>query len=89
MKSKVLPYSQPWHLFGKLPWGTGDILSHSAEQQCLLCSWSLPMGDRTWGSMLKVQTGNALLPKRIKFRVITACPREIWSAEGNDKEESQ
>lgn len=47
------------------------------------------MGDRTRGSVLKVGTGNALLPKRIKFRAITACPREIWSAEGKDKEESQ
>lgn len=44
------------------------------------------MGDRTWGSTLKVGTGNALLPKWTKFRAITACPRETWSAGGSEEE---
>lgn len=47
------------------------------------------MGDRTWGSVLKVGTDNALLTKWIKFSAITACLRETQSAEGSGKEEPQ
>lgn len=53
-------------------------LSHGPGQRCLLRSETvlLPMGDRTWGSVLKVGTDHALLTKWIKFSPMTACLRE-------------